>query len=209
MKHFFPCACGRATLLTIFVFLLLPIGSALAQELIPDSIYFYYGRQMTLEEVNHIASERFSRTGAYTDCVYVPSSDDSPSRADYNQVFECFDTPQEAHDFSLQLRANDARYTTPSTNATNFETFTSCDHWAIYSQSFHVSSSWVEDICVGQTIWTSSGIWSLWDAANNEVRLSDNPSYLGQRWTFGWTQYTLSAGPGGSRHAYHCTTAIC
>src|SRR5690606_28634302 len=75
VKHFFQRACGRATLLIIFVFLLLPIGSALAQELIPDSIYFYYGRQMTLEEVNHIASERFSRTGAYTDCVYVPSSD--------------------------------------------------------------------------------------------------------------------------------------
>lgn len=188
---------------------LLPMGSAFAQELSPVGMYFYYGRQMTVDEIGKIASERFSMTGAYTDCVYVPSSDYSPSRAEVTQVFHCFNTTLEARAFSLEVKAQfgELDQPNPDVSAGADAQLNSTIRWSIFAHTFH--TGWLGDITVGQTFWTSTGIWSLNDFANNEVRLSDNPSFPGQRWTFGWTQFALSSGPGGARHAFHCTTAVC
>jgi hypothetical protein len=53
-----------------FLFILLltafPIEIGLGQELSPVATYIYYGQQMSLEEINRIASARWNKTGAYT-----------------------------------------------------------------------------------------------------------------------------------------------
>lgn len=183
---------------------------ATAQESQPTSTYFYYGQQVDLDQMGQIASHRYQEIGRDIDCVYVPASADNSTSPDYHQVFECFDTPNEARRFNQQMRSSDTRYADTLAEAPyNAQTQTSCPYWAVYSQSFHIASSWAGSICAGQAVYVSAGIWSLWNSASNDIRLSDNPNYPGLRWTFGWTQYALPAGPGGARQAYHCTNTIC
>lgn len=194
-------------ILLMIISTILFIAPTFAQEALPTSTYFYYGRQVTLDEISQIATHRFQEIGTYIDCVYVSEADDNPSTADYHQEFECFNTPNEARQFIQQLRL--AGYIDSFEQLSDVEVQTNCPYWAVYSQSFHIATSLTGSICTGQSIAVSVGIWSVWDGASNDIRLSDNPGYPGLRWTFSSTQYTLSAGPGGSRQAYHCETSGC
>jgi len=215
MKSLTTTRFGRLFLIVMFVFVLLPTGSAWAQDLISVT-YFYYGEQLTDEEMREIAADRFYTTGEYTTCAYVPSDDYSPTSVEANVTFHCFNTSDEARTFKLTIREkyqhldqpNVAVQPDPNVPSEEIKTASSSSvHWSIFAHSFH--TGWLGDITVGQTFWTSTGIWSLNDFANNEVRLFDNPGYPGQQWDFGWTQLALPAGPGGARHALHCTNPTC
>lgn len=193
--------------LLILISTILCIAPASAQETPPESTHFYYGQQLSLEEISQIATHQLQETNTYIDCVHVTEPDDNPSIADYFQEFECFNTLSEARRFNQQLPSDDTRYEDSFEPLSDVELRTSCPYWAVYSQSFHIA--WAGSICAGQATYVTAGIWSLWDAADNSIRLSDNPNHPGLRWTFNSTQYTLSVGPGGSRNAYHCDIPSC
>lgn len=199
-------------ILILLMFVASVMAAAIYASPQPTITYIYYDREWTREEILY----RYENNIFFA-CAQYPT--ESSVRNQFADLFYCFDTEEEVWAFidSIQSAIEHAdqlaqelidsgvhrRPPRPESfnseqHSTGDEMILSSDHWALYSQSFHVFWSWMLDAHNG-TSHNHSGVWSLWKDGNpNTISIWPLPNKGGGfPYHYSSTQYSLVTIPFG------------
>lgn len=196
----------------LVVFMMLLAAAIIYADPQPKVTYIYYDREWIPEEILY----RYENN-IFFGCVQYPT--ESSVRNQFADLFYCFDTEEEASAFldsiqpavergdQLAQELIDSGVHRRPVQPESFDVeqypeedgiLLSSNHWALYSQSFHLFWSWMLDAHNGDSN-NHSGVWSLWKDGNpNTITIWPLPNQGGGVfYQYSSTQYSLVTIPFG------------